>query len=611
MWVRMRQGSELCDDRCGLLRVRMSLTCAGWSRRSRSGLACVLPSILAIALASSAAGLSACGGDDAVLPTEAGVGDGLARPDTALEATSPPSCLSASTVCVSGAVFECVQGQVGQQLISSCPEACSLGRCTTRACAAAEGSDAARGCLFYAVQMDNVDSDDPKNMMLLLTNASNVPARVEAEIRRPDAWEAVASDSVSPGGATRIELSWPARESGVTPAGAVRITSDNPVMAVQIVSDDADRMSTSSAGTVLLPAQALGTSHLALTFLERGSAAAAATPGSRGGAGVIAVVGTLDGTNVHLVPRCPALVSPGLVPVPALARYDAILNEGDVLQVFSSGGDLTGSEIVSDRPVAVLSGNIFTTYGNEPTGFDGGDMAVEQLPPTSNWAKTYVAARLQPQAGCDPFFGPRGSYWQILASEDDTVVMLSPSPGTAIDDLETGVAFRDPTPLRMKRGQSRLISTYPDPDLPGGSDTATGDFMVFATHPVLVAQWMDCEPSLSFAVDTRFGGGSLIVPLAPGFDHEILIVRRLGTAVQFDGRTVRDDWFRSAGGEFEVARISSDDIGPCIDMLDGCEHTVSGSDVGVSWRGMDIVCSYSVTAPPSNICVLPTSGCVP
>ena len=531
-----------------------------------------------------------------------------------------PSCQSASTVCVGGSVFECVQGQVGRE-IDACDQACSLGRCTTAACAAAEQSDAARGCLFYAVQMDNIDSDDFKKMLLLATNASeSEPATVAVEERGLDGWDMIALDVAPPRGASRFRVALPAREAGITPRGALRISSDLPIMAAQIISDDGDGTSMSSSGTVLLPAQALGTSHLALTFLESPSVASAAALGSRGGAGVIAIVGTVDGTNVHWTSSSPALVSSDPQPLPAMAHYDTVLNDGDVLQVFSSGGDLTGSEISSDRPVAVLSGNIFTTYGNEPSGFNGGDMAVEQLPPTANWSTTYIGARLAPEAGCDAFFGPDHGYWQLLASQDDTTVTLSPSPGSVLD-LQSGVVFKNDTTFGMKRGQSRIFSTYPDPDpnadpnaaLPAGPATPTGDFVVVATHPVLLAQWMDCQPSLSFGVDARFGDGDVVMAFPPGFEQEVLITRRKGAPVQFDQETLPDSLFRSASvdGAFEVARLEAKDLGQCLDTLEGCQHVVSGLQFGASWRGMDIVCSYALTVPPRNICVLPAAGCVP
>ena len=66
------------------------------------------------------------------------------------------------------------------------------------------------------------------------------------------------------------------RDVGLTAAGAYRVETDGPVLAVQIVSDDVERKARSSGGTVLRPAQALGARYLALTYPGESSAAVAA-----------------------------------------------------------------------------------------------------------------------------------------------------------------------------------------------------------------------------------------------------------------------------------------------------------------------------------------------
>ncbi|HEY4187145.1 MAG TPA: IgGFc-binding protein [Polyangia bacterium] len=525
----------------------------------------------------------------------------------------PPTCQSASTVCNGGAVYECDLGQMGGP-IETCSDACSGGRCVSQACAQAEAGDALRGCRFYAVQIDNIDSEDGKSMMLLLTNASSSsPAYVVVEARSPTGWDQVASDFVPAGGAARFAVTRPVRDAGHILEAALRITSDNPVLAVQLISDDTDRLSNSSSGTVLLPAQALGTAHRALTFAEKETTAVTSTVGARNGAGVITIVGTIDGTHVTLIPTALTVVAAGMPPWPAMVAFPVTLDEGDVLQVFSSGpgADLSGSTIDSDRPVAVFSGNVFTTYGADLTGFNGGDMAIEQMPPTSNWAREYVGARLAPQNGCDSFFGLGRGSWQIVASDQDTMVTLSPSPGTEFaQGLSTSSGMIQ---LHLKAGESLRFSTFPDPNLAPGADAPTGDFVLKASPPVLLAQWLDCSPGLSLGVDTRFFQDDLLFALPANFEHQAVIVRRLGVPVQLDGESVPTKMFfpASTGQDYEVARLTDSQLGPCLDtsVPDMCQHHLSGAAMGLSLRGMDISCSYSLTIPPAPICVLPAPGC--
>jgi len=498
---------------------------------------------------------------------------------------------------------------------------CTSGLCTSDACRDAEHHDLAQGCRFYAAQLDNIDSDDGKMMMLLLTNSDPVrSANFRVELRAPDGWTLAAPQGVVPaaGGAVRVEVGRPLLSNGYAQAGAFRITSDSPVLVTQIISDDDDRTSTSSSGTALLPAHALDRHYMALSFTQMAGDTVAATPGARDGAGVIAVVATRDGTTVHLTPKILTLVDHG-VSYPGMPGefYTASLDEGDVLQVFSyqAGGDLSGTTIDADQPVALFSGNIFTTYGHVMNGFDGGDMAIEQIPPLSAWGNEYIGARLAPQDGCDPFFMPGGGMWQVMAAQDNTRVTIAPSGGTLLQINHT--TFSVPTQFVLNRGESSVFNTSPDPTWPATSPPPTGDIVAIADDgsAILLAQWLDCEPGLSLGVDTRFGTQTnLTVAFPPGFQQQLIITRRLGMPVQFDGYTIPEDFFRriSKDYEYEVARLSQDQFGTCLNDVDpGCQHTITSPllGVGLAWRGADVVCSYSLTVPPSNPCIRP--GCVP
>jgi hypothetical protein len=100
--------------------------------------------------------------------------------------------------------------------------------------------------------------------------------------------------------------------------------------------------------------------------------------------------------------------------------------------------------------------------------------------------------------------------------------------------------------------------------------------------------------------------------LPPGFDHELVVVRERGAEVTLDGTTLSVP-FSSAGGNgrFEVGRIGSADIGPCRDLLDRCSVTLGSGALGLTWRGMDAVCSYAVTVPPhGTACALPSTQCL-
>jgi len=494
------------------------------------------------------------------------------------------------------------------------PPSCTTGLCSSDACQNAEQSDLARGCRFYAAQLDNIDSDDTKLMMLVLTNSDPVrAANFRVELRAPDGWTLAAPQGVVPAGngVVRVEVARPLLSNGYLQAGAFRITSDSPILATEIISDDSGRSSTSSSGTVLLPAHALQGRYMALAFPQVAGDTVMATPGSRGGAGVIAIVATRDETSVTLTPKIPTLVDQAIAYPGPDSDYTATLAEGDVLQVFSfqMDGDLSGTLIEADKPVAVYSGNVFTTYGHVATGFNGGDMAIEQMPPLLVWGSEYIGARLAPQDNCDPFLTPGGGMWQVLAAQDSTQITISPSRGTLID-LD-GTMFSTPAQFMLNAGASRVFTTLPDPTWPAGAPPPTGDIVATADNgkQILLAQWLDCEPALSLAMDARLDARTnTTIAFPPGFDQQLVITRRAGSPVQFDGYTIPDGFFQriSKNYEFEVARLTQDQFGTCLNDVDpGCHHTITSllSGVALGWRGADVVCSYAVTVPPSNPCI--------
>ncbi len=557
-------------------------------------------------------GMQACGAGGPVTPGM-DAGDGQApdqgNTDAGREVSiSPPSCMSVRTVCDEASVRACVGGQPGDEL-ELCPEACSLGRCTTLACKLGEMSGGGQGCRFYGVQPDNVDSDDDRTLMVILSNASLTPAAARVEVREPGGpWSPLASEVIPAGGGVRIQVKRPVTQPGVTPGGAYRIETDRPVLAVQVVSDDSNHAARSSGGTVLLPLQGLAGDYLAVAFPARASPDVLRTPGSRGGAGAITVVGTAADTHVSVgLTTVATLYAAGAQPEAMAGPVEVLLGDGDVLQIFSDDpdGDLTGTSIDADAPVAVFSGNIYTTYGYPITGSHGGDLAHEQLPPTLSWNDDYIGARLSPQVGCDPFFGDGIGHWRVVAASGGATVTVLPAPGTSIE----GANLSPDLTFQLGRGGFQSFSARGSRNPSPGT---SGDFLVHADNPILLVQWLDCEPGLSLGIDGRLSAGPIAFTLPPGFDHELVLVRKGESVVMFDGHPVPDDRWRSGShvGEYGVVRLGATELGPCADLFDPCEHYVSGTAFGLGWRGMDVVCGYALTVPPGNECALPNVTCI-
>ncbi|GAB1450611.1 hypothetical protein MASR2M47_06670 [Draconibacterium sp.] len=128
------------------------------------------------------------------------------------------------------------------------------------------------------------------------------------------------------------------------------------------------------------------------------------------------IVASEDSTSVEITP---SVVTDG--GKAAREIFQIRLNKGEVYQVQSANqrylagqGDLTGSYIESDKPVAVYSGNFSTTIPSE-TGMTGYDHLFEQMPPLQTWGREYFAV---------PLLTRQADRYRVMASEDSTLVMI-------------------------------------------------------------------------------------------------------------------------------------------------------------------------------------------
>ena len=506
----------------------------------------------------------------------------------------PVHCLG-NTTCqgnARNAVFACQRNGSPGQLLETCGTGlvCSLGRCVSESCADGEVHASISGCLFYVTVLDNVASDDDKPTLIVVTNPGETTAMVQLQERaEPGSWTNPAPVPVPAGSATsfsvvkeQVQISPQGIPQPDPPPGR-RVVSDAPVTVMMVESDDADSMATSSAGTMVLPAHALGTNYMTMSYQQVDTIKVDAIPGSRGGAAEIAVVATQDHTSIWIYAP---LLPTGAMPMPVVLDHD-----GDVFQIASSGNldSLAGTVIASDQRVAVFSGNVTTTYGQNVDGLNSPDMAMEQMMPTGSWSQTYLAARLPAQSqACDSIF-PAGvmSFWQVMALEDAQVTFTSasnqPLPGlpTETMPMSKGVAY----PYWV---------------------SSTLDFIVKANRPILVMQGIDCEPTLASAVPIDAPADVQLFTLAPNFDHMLAIVRKNdGRRVMLDDTTDITGQFTPVASGFEVAHI---EVPPCYGPIEQCMHTLTGA-FGMTLRGMDVSSSYSTTFPSWPQCN--SDSCLP
>lgn len=150
--------------------------------------------------------------------------------------------------------------------------------------------------------------------------------------------------------------------------------------------------------------------------------------------------------------------------------FQITLNRGELYQVQSANnynlagqGDLTGSYITSDKPIALFSGSYATSI--PVTASNGFEHLFEQMPPVQTWGRKFVAVPLKTR---------HEDTYRILASVDQTAIRIG--------DLET---------FFLNKGEFRefsLLNTQPS--------------LVESDKPILLAQF-----SNSNQVDSLYTGG--------------------------------------------------------------------------------------------------------
>jgi hypothetical protein len=494
------------------------------------------------------------------------------------------ACLT-PTRCDGTSVRICRDGRLGEIIQECGPEgACSQGRCTSVPCARAEADPLSLlGCTFYTLDLDNVDVDDPLGTSVLVTNPSQQVARVALERRVGAAWEALTTVDVAPMRSARISLPEQHLEGGgVATSRALRLSSDLPVSAAHVQSDGSGGAAVGSSGaTMLLPSHVLGRRYRAVSYKEDVTPRllTSSAKGSHGGAGQIVIVATADGTNVEVTPSKTATFevsqADGGVDASA-APMSLVLDEGDYAQLYGTtdGANLSGTEIRADRPIAVFSGNVSTTYGVIATGISSPDLTHEQLLPARAWGRRFVGVVLPPQPGvCDPLLSPAGSSKLTLVADRD----------------DTNVTIRYPAAPVVRKSQLAEGAWV--------EDTTPTSFVLTASGPVEVMQGMDCEPTMSSAVPTERLHKELYFAVLPGFDTMIAIVRRAGRPTFLDGRVI-EAASQPVGDGFDVVLLP---LEACPASASVCTHHLQG-EFGLTMRGMDVTAAWSLTVPTWQSC---------
>jgi len=216
---------------------------------------------------------------------------------------------------------------------------------------------------------------------------------------------------------------------------------------------------------VIYPVESLGYEYFAMCYKPDIDLANPTSGNGRNSEFLIVAIE--DNTNIEITP---SKITDQLRPKDT--TFIVTLNKGEVYQVQSENevgtdnfgqGDLTGSYVVANKPIAFYSGALSTRI---PFGQCCWDHLYEQIPPVQTWGREYFTVPLKTR---------QQDRYRILAAENNTTVQI------------TGFA-----PIHLDRGQfEEFVFFQEEPK------------RIFSDKPILVAQF-----SQSRDVDRSFTSGN-------------------------------------------------------------------------------------------------------
>jgi hypothetical protein len=452
-----------------------------------------------------------------------------------------------------------------------------------------------QGCEFWAVDLPNVSVVPPltidtvpadQQFAVVVTNPSD-ELTANVEIFGADPGVPVASGAVPFDTMRVFELPALNITPGATTANgqAYRIVSDLPITAYQFQPLDNTSPVYSNDATLLFPTHVLTGDYTAITGDATLVAADGFSTSDVNTGAFVSVVATEPDTTISLYPTV------GLFPG---AYEDVTLQAGSVLTAISSErgaptfGNLSGTRVIADKPVAVFSGSVATS---EPSSANAccADHVEHQMLPLTAWGTSYAAAPAASAVGA----GNDASLFRITGAFDGTSLAYSPAaPVGAPSTIDAGetVAFTTEAAFTV---------------------TSSGD-----GHPFAVAQFLLSNqyfPELSRPGDPTM----IVLPATEQFQDKyvflmpqgyasnyVTVIQPAGAALSLDGAALAPGAFAPlgtlGGTSYEFAHV---DAAPGSHTLEGDAPfgiIVSGhaNDVSYGYAGGSGVGVISEPPPP-------------
>lgn len=351
-----------------------------------------------------------------------------------------------------------------------------------------------------------------------------------------------------------IECGPPSSPGALAKRGAYHLRSTLPVTVYQFSAlqyQKGSQYSYTNDASLLLPSNAWTTNYVA-----------AAWPAWNALPSLLAVTASHDGTTVTITTKTSTGAGNGAPAFTAGTPGKAVLDAGDVLELFGKSGDLTGSIVSSDKPVQVIGGH---DCSQVPIGVAACDHLEESMFPVETLGTQYlVTSPAVPSL-------PNGK------AEVVRIVAAKPNVTLTFDPPQPGVG-------------TYLANVGDFVQITGSA----GNFQVSATDRILVAQYMEGQeagggsgdPAMALAVANAQFRDSYLFHAPVSYDtNYVNVTAPTGATITLDG-TIVGGFTPIGGSGYGVARATLSKGG-------NGNHTITGSaPFGITVYGYGQYTSY-------------------
>ncbi len=309
------------------------------------------------------------------------------------------------------------------------------------------------------------------------------------------------------------------RGSEIIEGKGIHLVSEKPV---NVYALNYDKRSSDIA--VIYPVQSLGKEYYAVCYTPN-------VNGTTGRNSEFLVVATEDTTTVE--------ITPSKVTDKQHQKdttFTVVLNKGQVYQVQSENikdasgeGDLTGSYVVADKPVAFYSGSHGTTIP-AVEGTSAWDHLYEQIPPVHSWGREYYTVPLRTRL--------RDRY-RIMAAEDNTTIQVTDFPDIILNKGEfIEREFNSNQPKRIFADKPILVAQYSMSQSSGGGN---GDpFMIILSSVTQSKNDVTFVAYQSTVIDNYF--------------VNIIVARDEIDNIQYDGMGISGEFKSFSEGDYSYVQ---------------------------------------------------------